>query len=138
SSLTCGAPLPVSSWFLDGLDRTTAAVEGGLPEYCLGEIYEPDDPVALVGYYPVLLATKLPIPLLILLALAVLGRFGKGPAAKTLPPSKPEAIVLVVVIVELLGYFMSPLGRVRIGIRHLLPALALCLIPAGRALAALF
>jgi hypothetical protein len=130
-------PLPVPTRFLDGIDGLLYAEKSKEtfgPFYILGDL-----DVAKNGwpyYYLVVCAFKLPIPLIILVAIAALGLAGRGPAAPASRENRVADLVVLPVLLEMLVYF-GLFFRVQIGIRYLLPTLALFLPFAGRALAEL-
>jgi hypothetical protein len=130
------APLPVSSWFWDGLDWVTHDEESFHgPLTFLGRL-DLEGHGSLL-YYPLVLALKLPIPLMALLVIAAAGALGRGPAARPGRRWSALEVISAAVATELLLYFVL-LFRLQIGLRHLLPALALLLVPAGHALASLW
>jgi hypothetical protein len=130
-------PTPLSGCFFDGIDQAFLMIDVGVgfgPHYLLGHVDAAQNPSPL--YYPIVLALKMPIPLIVLVVLGVAALGGRGPCAHARSGFSWADVVPSAVALELLLYF-SFVCRVQIGIRYLLPALALLLVPAGASLAAL-
>jgi hypothetical protein len=112
-------PVPVPDFFMEGVD--TQKLESGerVPAFALGQYY--------VGsrwyYYPLTLACKLPLTMLTMLVLAL----ASIAAAR---PRFHEWIPLIVLLVFALGTVVF--ADMNIGIRHLLPAMPLLYVFAGR------
>jgi hypothetical protein len=127
--------VPVAYPFLDGLDmmkfnETTGVSFGNV--YLLGELRSVSDPQfhSFRTYYLVAWFFKEPIALQILFALGLLGIMRNRTRDEFL---RGEALLLVAA--GALGLWLSFFNNAQIGIRHLLPALAVEVVIAGAAFA---
>jgi hypothetical protein len=127
--------VPVAYPFLEGLDmmkfnETTGASFGNI--YLLGELRSVSDPQfhGFRTYYLVAWFFKEPIALQILFALGLLGIMRNRTRDEFL---RGEALLLVAA--GALGLWLSFFNNAQIGIRHLLPALAVEVVIAGAAFA---
>jgi hypothetical protein len=123
-TLPGGAPVPFPATFVEGFDVQKAEVDLGVLAFLNGQIYRG----SRWDYYPIALALKLPVALLVLLLIAIASivipsRWWPRPSLSELPVAAALGIVIVGMIV---------LSKVNIGVRYILPAYPLAIILCSR------
>lgn len=124
-SVLASHPLPAQGWF-HGLWELDWEERVGHPSYLLGAW----SMHGFRAYYLVALLAKTPLPELLLAAGGVVLAIRVWPRARAARVMAPVAAALVLVT-------LASLGRVNIGVRHVLPVFALMSLAAASALAAL-
>lgn len=110
------ALLPLNSYrgpmptFWAGIEQIAGVSGGGRPSFLLGQYSE----TGFRAYFPIAFAVKTPLPVLILLFIAILVLVSK-------PATRSRALFLL--IPALLYFFISVQSALNIGYRHLLPIL---------------
>src|SRR5207245_1211168 len=106
-------PAPLPRQLLLGADALKCECEAKFPAYLLGECYTG----GLWNYYPVALASKLPVSGLLLLVLMVGSLLHAALSRKR--PTEPEVSVLLALVVMSALAMLS--SDINVGIRYLLP-----------------
>jgi hypothetical protein len=123
SILPASTPLPLPRDFVRGFDEQKREADLGYPAYLLGEQYRG----SRWAYYPVAVATKLPVGTLAIGAIALV--------TLLLPSTRPKwrsiETPFLLALLLFAGAF-AMLVPINIGIRYLLPALPLAFVLCGR------
>lgn len=124
-ALPPGTPSPFPRTLVSGLVSVWSEVEGGRVSYFWGEVSS----TGWRSYFPVLLAIKTPLPVLVLLFVALVLAF--------LPPRRPSVTLALFLFVSLglLGLLVR--SKMNIGARHALPLIPFMTVFAARAAQAL-
>lgn len=120
SSLLTSLPVPLPEPYVLGLGMTAERARQGQTIYLAGKLRPTGTPLT----YPLLLATKLPVVLLLSIVAGILLTLRRG---------RWEDRMLLIAAFAL--FLIHDLGRLQLGLRYLLPTVAL-LIPAAAAVAA--
>jgi 4-amino-4-deoxy-L-arabinose transferase-like glycosyltransferase len=123
--LPAGFPSPVPRLILEGFDAQKFDTELGYQGFLFGEIYSK----SRWYYYPVALACKLPVSMMLLLAAAAVSTIVRR---KTADPSGKTAELSLLLAVAVFAAGVALLGDVNIGTRYLLPAFPLVFILVAR------